>query len=174
MGMPNDLVGLIREWLTGRSYYVQVGDDCSTLFDSDTGSIQGSVLGPILYAIYVSPLFDLTQLTNFADDNYYLEWNRDLTALISNLEKRLEMITKWLKDSGLVVNESKMELCLFHKNDKPPITIKISNTFVTSKKQINVLGVLFDSKLNWNSQASQSIAKAKKSLYALRLLKKKF
>ncbi len=55
MGMPNDLVGLIREWLTGRSYYVQVGDDCSTLFDSDTGSLQGSVLSPILYAIYVSP-----------------------------------------------------------------------------------------------------------------------
>ena len=174
MGLPNDLVGLISEWLTGRSYYVQVGDDCSTLFDSDTGLIQGSVLGPILYAIYVSPLFDLTQLTNFADDNYYLEWNRDLTALISNLEKRLEMITKWLRDSGLVVNESKTELCLFHKNDKPPITIKISNTFVTSKKQINVLGVLFDSKLNWNSQASQSIAKAKKSLYALRLLKRNF
>ena len=126
-------------------------------------------LGPVLYAIYVSPLFDLTHLTNFADDNYYLEWNRDLAALISNLEKRLEMITKWLKDSGLVVNEGKTELCLFHKNDKPPITIQISNSQVTSKKQINVLGVLFDSKLNWNSHVSQSIAKAKKALFALRL-----
>ena len=102
------------------------------MFDSDTGSIQGSVLGPVLYAIYVSPLFDLTQLTNFADDNYYLEWNRDLTVLILNLEKRLEMITKWLKDSGLVVNESKTELCLFHKNDKAPITIKISENCVKS------------------------------------------
>ena len=79
---------LIREWLTGRSFYVQVGDDCSTLFDSETGSIQGSVLGPVLYAIYVSPLFDLTQLTNFADDNYYLEWNRDLTVLVANLKKK--------------------------------------------------------------------------------------
>ena len=174
MGLPNDLVGLIREWLTGRSFYVQVGGDCSTLFESGTGTIQGSVLGPVLYAIYVSPLFDLTQLTNFADDNYYLEWNRDLTALISNLEKRLEMITKWLKDSGLVVNENKTELCLFHKNDKPPITIKISNTLVTSKKQINVLGVLFDCKLNWNSHTAQCIAKAKKSLFALRLLKRNF
>ena len=72
MGMPNDLIGLIREWLTGRSFYVQVGDDCSTMFDSDTGSIQASVLGPVLYAIYVSPLFDLTQLTNFADDKLCL------------------------------------------------------------------------------------------------------
>ena len=42
------------------------------------GSMQGLVLGRVLYAIYVSPLFDLTQLTNFADDNYYLEWTRAL------------------------------------------------------------------------------------------------
>ena len=72
------------------------------------------------------------------------------------------------------MNEGKTELCLFHKNDKPPITIQISNSQVTSKKQINVLGVLFDSKLNWNSHVSQSIAKAKKALFALRLLKRNF
>ena len=87
---------------------------------------------------------------------------------------KLAMITKWLKDSGLVVNESKTELCLFHKNDQPTITIRIANSLVISKKQINVLGVLFDSKLNWNSQAAQRISKAKKALYALRLLKRNF
>ena len=84
------------------------------------------------------------------------------------------LITKWLKDSGLVVNEGKTELCLFHKNDKPSITIKISNTLVTSKKQTNVLGVLFDGKLNWNWHVAKSISKAKKSFYALRLLKRYF
>ena len=44
MGMPNDLIKLIREWLVGRSFYVQVGDDVSALFDSSVGTIQGSVL----------------------------------------------------------------------------------------------------------------------------------
>ena len=43
MGMPADLINLIREWLTGRTFYVQVGDDCSALFDSDVGTIQGSI-----------------------------------------------------------------------------------------------------------------------------------
>ena len=70
------------------------GDVCSMLIDSDTGTIQGSVLGPILYALFVSPLFDLTQLTNFADDNFIIEWNKDLVVLIADLERRLEMITK--------------------------------------------------------------------------------
>ena len=58
------------------------------------------------FPLFVSPLFDLTQLTNFADDNFYLEWNSDLSLLIINLEQKLEMITKWLRDSGLLVNES--------------------------------------------------------------------
>ena len=35
MGMPSDLINLIREWLVGRSFYIQVGDDCSAMFDSD-------------------------------------------------------------------------------------------------------------------------------------------
>ena len=47
---------------------------------------------------------------NFADDNFCLEWNKQLDVLIIDLEKKLEMITKWLKDSGLVVNESKTEM----------------------------------------------------------------
>ena len=64
MGFPSDLINLIREWLSGRSYYVQIGESSSALFDSDIGTIQGSVLGPILYALFVSPLFDLTDITS--------------------------------------------------------------------------------------------------------------
>ena len=86
MGLPPDLTNLIRDWLLERTFYVQLGDDCSALFDSNVGTIQGSVLGPILYALFVSPLFDLTQLTNFADDNFYLEWNTNLARLLIDME----------------------------------------------------------------------------------------
>ena len=174
MGMPKDLIQLIREWLKGRSYYVQVGEDCSALFDSDVGTIQGSVLGPVLYALFVSPLFDLDDVINFADDNFCVEWDKDLVTLIANMEKRLEMITKWLKDSGLIVNECKTEVCLFHSNDQPLITIKLQNSVITSQRSMNVLGVSFDSKLNWQIHVANTIGRAKKALFALRLLKRYF
>jgi hypothetical protein len=58
MGLPIHHVNLIRIWLTDRKFYVEVGGSCSTLLDSDTGTVQGSVLGTVLYAICVSPLFD--------------------------------------------------------------------------------------------------------------------
>ena len=81
-------------------------------------------------------------------------------------ERRLEMITKWLRGSGLVVNESKTEICLFYKNDTPTVTVTLNGTPIRSKKSMNVLGVLFDTKLNWNIHIASAISKAKKSLFA--------
>ena len=54
------------------------------------------------------------------------------------------------------------------------LSITLQNTRIESKKEINVLGVIFDSKLNWNAHAASAICKARKSLYALRLLRKFF
>ncbi len=146
IGLPNDVVRLIRTWLTDRKYYVKVGEIFSTIHYSSTGTIQGSVLGPVLYAIYVSPLFDLTSITNFADDNFIVMWNGVLASLIDNLEKELEMITKWLRDSGLVVNCGKTEICIFHRCDQPTIQVRVAHNIAKSKKSMNVLGVTFDSK----------------------------
>ena len=100
--------------------------------------------------------------------------NTDLALLIVNLEKKLEMITKWLRDSGLLVNEGKTEVCLFHKNDQPVIFINLQNVRIKSKHEMNVLGVMFDSKLNWNAHVALAVSKARKSLFALRLLRKFF
>ena len=63
-------------------------------------------------------MFDIANITNFADDNFCLVWNKEIGALIVDLKRKLEMITKWLRDSGLVVNQSKTEICLFHKKDQ--------------------------------------------------------
>ena len=172
IGMPKDLVKLIEIWLTDRTFYVEINGINSRVYNSIDGTVQGSVLGPILYAIYVSPLFDLTSLTNFADDNFIIEFNSKVNILIIDMEKKLEMITKWLKESGLKVNENKTELCLFHRNDTQIITINLQNQMITSKKSMNVLGVEFDSKLNWSQQVTNTIVKSNKALCALKLIKK--
>ena len=57
---------------------------------------------------------------------------------------------------------------------QPKISIVLQNIRIESKKSMNVLGVIFDSKLNWSEHVANTICKAKKSLYALRLLRKFF
>jgi hypothetical protein len=117
----------------------------------------------------VSPLFDLTSITNFADDNFIILWNKFLPSLVVDLEKELEMICKWLRDLGLVVNSSKTALCLFHRNDHSFITIRVCNVPIKFKKSMNLLGVTFDSKLNWNEQVSNAIVKSNRNLYAIKM-----
>ena len=80
-----------------------------------------------------------------------------MVRLIEDLEQRLEMIVKWLRHSGLVVNEAKTEVCLFHTNDQPQITIMLQGSEILSKNSMNVLGVTFDLKLNWSIHVANSI-----------------
>jgi hypothetical protein len=138
------------------------------------GSVQGSILGPILYAMFVSPLFDLHDLTNFADDNFIIRRSSCRTGLCIDIERSLESISVWLKESGLAVNESKTELCLFHGLDQPSMTITLFNSQIKSKGTMNVSGVTFDSKLQWSAQVSNTIIKANCSLCAIKLIKKYF
>ena len=174
IGLPLDVIRLIKLWLSKRSFYVEINGVSSLVVDLIGGTIQGSILGPLLYAIYVSPLFDMIRLTNFADDNFVIRRNRYLEALIQDLKKDLETMTKWLKDSGLKVNESKTELCLFHRLDSVPISLTLNDIEIFSKPSMNVLGILFDSKLQWSPQVNQCIKKSLKALHAIRLIKSHF
>jgi hypothetical protein len=174
IGLPKDILRLIELWLSEQSFFVNVNGENSIVIDLKCGTIQGSILGPILYAIYISPLFDLLKLTKFADDNFVIRWNKYMTALISNMEKDLEIMTKWLKDSGLKVNESKTELCLFHQKDCPKITIRLNLRTVSSNASMNVLGITFDSKLQWSQQVANVVKKFAKALHAIRLIRQFF
>ena len=64
IGLPNNIINLISIWLSNRLFYVDINGDCSFIHQIDTGRIQGSRLGPILYAILVSPLFVIEKISN--------------------------------------------------------------------------------------------------------------
>jgi hypothetical protein len=66
------------------------------------------------------------------------------------MEKMIEAITKWLRQFELKVYNTKTDLCLFYKHFTAPINIRVGEVTINSSKNINVLGVLFDSELNWS------------------------
>ncbi len=80
----------------------------------------------------------------------------------------------WLKDSGLKVNEKKTELCIFHRNKNTDGSLKIDNTTILSKTEMNVLGLTFDSRLNWAPQVAHAIKGANNSLQAIKMIRKYF
>ena len=99
---------------------------------------------------------------------------KDLAKLVDDMEKSLEAITKWLKQSGLVVNQTKTEICLFNRRDCRPISIKLGLGSVLTQSVLNVLGVIFDSRLQWSNQVANCVQKANKALSAIKLIRRFF
>jgi hypothetical protein len=144
------------------------------LYDLISGAVQGSILGPILYAIYVSPVFDLVLMSSFADDNFTLKWNIKKNDLIKDMEQELEMLTKWLRDSGLKVNDDKTEVVLFYRKNCRPISLTLKGTQLVSRSSMNVLGMVFDSRLQWAQQVVNSVTKATKAQCAIKHIRRYF
>ena len=84
------------------------------------------------------------------------------------------MMIKWLRESGMTFNESKTEVCLFHKTNVNTVDFTVNTVTIKSKESINILGVQFDSKLSWGQHISNTINKAKRTLNGIRLIRRYF
>ena len=85
VGLPEDIIELIKVWLSTRYYYVNINGNNSNIHILKTGIIPGSILGPILYAIYIAPMYDLEDMTSFADDTQVVRWNKLLVNVINEM-----------------------------------------------------------------------------------------
>ena len=104
IGLPPDVINLTGIWLTRRYFYVSFAGGNSFICSSDVGTVQGSILGPILFSLFVLSLLDIAKITLFTD---ILVWNKHRGEHIHELSAKLTVIIKWFKDSVLKVNESK-------------------------------------------------------------------
>ena len=98
----------------------------------------------------------------------------DRAVLVLKMKMKLERIAEWLTKSWMIVNESKTDLCIFHQKDCPPVVVEINGKYLISKKTINVLGIIFDSKLQWSDQVANASSKALKALNAIKIIKRYF
>ena len=104
---------LIRNYLSNRKQRVQVNDSYSLWQDVLFGVPQSSILGPVLFNIFLADLFftlDNTEFTNYADDitPYAVSGNTD--DLISFLEKSSKELLKWFDDNLMESNPDKCHL----------------------------------------------------------------
>ena len=88
MGLPNKIIKLLQSWLENRLMYVNVNESCSTFKDIIAGTLQGSCLGPILFALFTSPMHDIVECITFADDNYTVETDKDLNTTLGKVKMK--------------------------------------------------------------------------------------
>ncbi len=114
MGIPVQLIHLLDDWLSDRSADCEVNKNNSEFLDINFGTIQGSILCSLLFALFISPLADITTPTTYANDNYLFGSGETEKKALENCIKESEIAMKWFLDSGLCVNKKKTEVCVFH------------------------------------------------------------
>ena len=86
----------------------------------------------------------------------------------------MENVTKWLTMSGLKINTSKTEMCIFHRRNLLVRDVILMGTTVKTGNTINVLEMKFGSKLNWNEHVNQAVKGANVCLFGIKMMRKYF
>ena len=145
-----------QSYLSERQQYVSFKATNSTKLKITCGVPQGSILGPLLFLIYINDLeksLSKSRPILFADDTTILISNRNYNKLIEDTNKEIEKLHNWFSVNKLSLNISKTNYVIFHSvNRNIPIagpTVKIGNTAVSKVPNTKFLGVHLDSNLNW-------------------------
>ena len=100
---------LLESYLSNRSQYVKLNNTKSALIDILFGVPQGSILGPLLFLIFINDLPEATKLyvKLFADDTFLCAQDNDYTSLENYVNAELEKVFVWLASNKLTLNISK-------------------------------------------------------------------
>ena len=176
-GMSISAVTLIASYLQGRKQRVKINDKCSDWLDTTIGVPQGSVLGPLLFNIFLQDIFyflEKCDLENYADDNTLNYSHRNIDVLTATLCHEAETLMKWFKDNGMVANIYKFQAMFLcpKMNEHIFQNITINDMSIVSIPQVKLLGVTIDDKMNFNDHINNICCKATRQLNALCRLNK--
>ena len=161
-----------KNFLTDRYQCTRINGKMSTFLAVLSGVPQGSILGPILFSIYINDIIFACNLSTpylFADDGA-LFFEKTCRKTFINMKIELITVFKWLSANKLSLNEKKTEFLIFDTVDQSnEITIGCSQVDLTIKecKETKYLGLILDSKLNFKSHVDHVIKKVMKRLGAM-------
>ena len=183
-GIHGTPLELVKSYLTNRKQYVEIEDTKSKMLDISTGVLQGSILGPLLFIIYVNDFAlssekfkfvmyaDDTTLTSTLETFSTNELNGN-TASSINIE--LNKISEWLKLNRLTLNVQKTKyICSLELLRKKVQTmlLQMDNKIIDKVLDFNFLGIHFNEQLNWKSHIDKLSVKCCRILGILNRLKR--
>ena len=173
-GIGNDSIKLISNYLTNRKQRCKVGSSYSPWSDIVNGVPQGSVLGPLLFNIFINDFFfsiKSCDTCNFADDNTIYSSGKNIHEVTYQLEDDIQNALNWFKDNRMVANPKKFQFMILGTRSKTKLCLDVDGKKCISTTSVTLLGIEIDWKLNFNIHANKicSIATNKaKSLARLR------
>ena len=178
-GFSLKTVTFIYSYLKRRKQKVKVNNVLSDFLTLLSGVPQGSILGPILFNIFLNDLLStlkLSDLFNFADDNTISATADNIDHLMLTLKHESELAVKWFTENQMIVNPDKFQAMILQnsRNSKnyEPVKLEIESAKIETKNTVKLLGITIDNKLNFEEHISELCKKASMQLNTISRLQR--
>ena len=155
IGIKGDLYDILKSYLAHRTQITRINGSESGTTDVLMGVPQGSILGPLLFLIYINDLVNASALATFylfADDTAVLIKATDFDELQQKVSAVTADISQWFKANRLSLNVQKTNYQIYSRSRSQDLKVKLNDTSVLRKSCIKYLGILVDENLKWKSQ----------------------
>ena len=159
-----------KSYLSNRKQYVSINGANSTEVNVHYGVPQGSVLGPLLFLIYINDLnkaLKYCTTIHFADDTSLLLKNKSLKKMRKYLNLDLKNLSNWLNANKISLNANKTELLLFRHPNKRinfHLKVRLNGKQLEPAQYVKYLGMYIDPHLNWKYNTNILASKLTRSL----------
>ena len=147
----------------------KVNGSFSSWLKSIIGVLQGSVLGSLLFNIFISNLFFLVEdieTCNYADDTTFYVHVHELENIVSKFESDADQLSVWFQDNNMKLNADKCHLLIFGEKSTD-VSVEIGLTSITESTEEKFLGLTLDKKFYFKNHINIFYKKAGQKLHAI-------
>ena len=180
-GIKGEALSWFNTYLTQRKQQVSVNNSKSDFKHVSYGVPQGSILGPLLFLLFINdlPLYTNNVYTDlYADDTTVYDIQDSVEEIETNLQSTLNNLQAWCRDNGMILNSSKTKVLLVTTTQKRQrlqnenLDLKFNNESLTMITNDKILGVYVDNNLTWSEHIKHLSRKITSSIWLLSKMKK--
>ena len=139
------------------------------------GVPQGSILGPLLFNLFMNDMYyciNECQLYGYTDDNTLSIAANDVELQTRSLESDAASTLSWFENNHMCANPDKFQAIVLGMNNPETLNFQLGNLTIKPEDKVRLLGIGFDSKLNFNCHIHEICQKAARKINALKRLSK--
>ena len=177
-GFDKSALLFVYDYLKNRVQRTKVNGAYSSWKELLNGVPQGSILGPLLFNIFINDIFwfvDKTKIANYADDNTTYGVEKSIMTLLKCLEEDTHNVLNWFRFNEMMPNQGKCHLMIAdidHKYYESKSFVYLEDAFLESEDIVKLLGIHIDKKLNFEHHVNNILKKANNKLHALMRVRK--
>ena len=174
-GISKERLQLISDYPSYSKQRTKIGSAYSDWANVIRGIPQGSILGPLLFNIFINDIFlvvEKSDICNFTDDNTLYSHGSSLPLILNNLEHDMGNLFYWFKINSLKANPGKFQFMILGKKKRLKYCLEIGSITTKESDEVELLGITIDNDLNFKKHIENLCRTAQYKLHALRRIRK--